>query len=94
MQATIERKVIIKNMMQEFWTGGFHGVGLDDLPALEAYEFLKTISKDLPKNIKFKEDQFNRMVELNNLMKGCFSVSVRKEPRRGYQLMTFTFEKA
>lgn len=87
----IEIKCIVKNMLKEFWQGGITGQGLDNLPIKEQYDKLRRLSLDLPKNISFKNEQFSRMVDLNHMVKGAYNVTMKKESRKGYTLLTFIF---
>lgn len=88
----MERKCIIKNMSDEFYAGfGASIKGINNMTPAEVYETLKELARIIPKSISFKDEQFNRMVELNSLRKGPHSVELKIEPRRGYKLATFTF---
>jgi hypothetical protein len=88
-------KFIVKNMSEQFYTGFSDMVtGFNNLSDYDKYEKLKTLSKDLPKNIKQEDNQFNFMVELNMLIKsGHYTLAHSVSPRRGYKVHTFTFNK-
>jgi hypothetical protein len=82
-------------MTSEFYEGfGSSIIGFNTLNDFDKYNKLKTLSKDLPTNIKQKEEQFNRMVELNSLIKSeKFTCAHDVSKRRGYEVHTFTFNK-
>jgi hypothetical protein len=80
-------KFIVKNMCDDFH------VSFDSLPPLDQYRKLQELKRDLPKNIKQEDNQFNQMLELNMLIKsGMFTVVNYVSPRRGYKVHTFTFK--
>lgn len=88
----MEVKFIVKNMTDQFYSGFGDFVGFNNLSDFDKYGKLKTLSADLPKNIKQKECQFNKMLELNILIKsGLFNCKHSVSPRRGYKVHTFTF---
>ena len=93
----MQRKCIIKDMCEGFWHGqeiwGEYKPGFLEQSAAEAYQRLVKVSQGLPKNVKFEQTQFNRMVELNQIMRGDHTVTMTLSPRRGYKVATFTFTK-
>lgn len=86
-------KFIVKNMSEQFYSGFGNIIGFDLLSSFDKYEKLKELSKDLPQNIKQENYQFNRMDELNMLIKsGHYTLSHSVSPRRGYNVHTFSFK--
>lgn len=91
-----EVKFTVKNLSQDFYEGFGESIpSFNKQVAFDKYKRLISLSRDLPRCIKQKEDQFNRQVELNTLIKSeKFSCSHEVSPRRGYAVHTFTFNNA
>ncbi len=91
----MEIKFTVKNMTQEFYNGfGASIIGFNTIAAMDKFLKLQELSKVLDKSIKQKEEQFNKRVELNTLIKsGSFTVTHDVSKRRGYDVHTFTFLK-
>ena len=88
--------VIVRNMSEQFWEGsGARIKGCDSMKPDELYSHLSKVSRDLPKNITFKHGsgQFRDRVDWNGIMKAGKPLSVIKERRRGYILLTFLESK-
>ena len=79
----------LKNLTDSFYTD------LGTMQPREAYLYINRLKQDLPHCIKTKtgNGQFNDAVELNRLMRMPCNVHYKLEPRRGYKLVTFEFNK-
>jgi hypothetical protein len=89
-------KFTVKGLTEEFYEGFGESIpSFNAMNPYEKYEKRRTLSRDLPRCISQKQEQFNHMTELNMLIKsGTFTCQHETSPRRGYNVHTFTFGKA
>jgi len=82
---------IIRNVSEQFWTGfGDHVKGFDNMTPEEQFHFC---SRGDWKNVSLKigNNSFRDRVDLNELIRKPYTVTVNKLPRRGYMLVEFLF---
>lgn len=86
-------KFTVKNLTQDFYEGFGESIpSFNKQAAFDKYKRLQSLSHDLPNSIKQKDEQFNKRVELNMLIKSeKFSCAHDVSKRRGYEVHTFTF---
>jgi hypothetical protein len=88
-----EVKFTVKNLTREFYEGFGESIpAFNNQSGFDKYQRLQSLSRDLPLCIKQNDEQFNKRVELNMLIKSeKFTCAHDVSKRRGYEVHTFTF---
>lgn len=91
----LQVKFLVKNLTQQFYEGFGESIpAFNKMAPFEKYQKLASLAFDLPDSVKRDKMAFNRMVDLNMMIKsGQFTCEHETSPRRGYAVHTFTFNK-
>lgn len=86
---------ILRNKSDAFYNGGIYSPGLNNLNDFEKYLYLTWSMHNLGDiTQKVGNESFRDRVDFNTLFKsGNFKIEYKLEPRRGYKLATFNFNK-
>jgi len=87
----------VSDVSEAFFSGFGESIkGIDKMTDRERFDYLMKLSKTGALNVKSRvaSGQFRDAVELNSMLKGECKFSYTREPRRGYQLLTFFVSRA
>ena len=86
--------VILKDFSEQFYNGFSDSIpAFLTLPDAEKFEKCRIMAAEKRVTMKIESGKFSDAVELNSLRKLNHSINFKIEPRKGYKLATFEFNR-